>query len=321
LNAIALDVHCHLVPVNTGRLARIADIAWHSDRHLMEIDGSLLQPKSLYAPADLITWMDKNNIERAWVSVPPMVYRQSLEPQSAIAWFSYLNDGLVEICAQFPARLQPMFHLPVEHPEHANAIACRWAAEGHARFAMASGAGPGVVLSDDRYDALWATLNAAKAFLFLHPADSCDGRLHPFYLLNLVGNPFETAVAASHLVFGRVLERFPDMTVCLAHCGGATAMLAGRMQRGLDTSRPGVNLEMQAPRLSVRQLFVDSIAHDADTLAFAGEIFGRDHIVFGSDWPFPMGLPDPHAQLSQLNAPERERIFVDNARVLLKRHG
>ncbi|MFX6949903.1 amidohydrolase family protein, partial [Acinetobacter baumannii] len=79
--------------------------------------------------------------------------------------------------------------------------------------------GAGVMLSDPSYAPLWRALNEASAFLFLPPGESCDARLDPFYLANLLGNPTETAVASAHLVFGGILERHPRLTVCLAHAG------------------------------------------------------------------------------------------------------
>ena len=43
---------------------------------------------------------------------------------------------------------------------------------------------------------------------------------------------------------------------------------------------------------------------------------GQDRILFGSDWPFSMGLPDPHKQLANTDALLRRRIFQDNAKTL-----
>ena len=56
-------------------------------------------------------------------------------------------------------------------------------------------------------------------------------RLSRFYLNNFLGNPFDTAIAAAHLVFGGVLDRFPKLEVCLPHAGGVTPYLMGRLSR------------------------------------------------------------------------------------------
>jgi aminocarboxymuconate-semialdehyde decarboxylase len=39
-------------------------------------------------------------------------------------------------------------------------------------------------------------------------------------------------------------------------------------------------------------MYADCIAHHPSALRLAQDIFGPDHVLFGSDWPFPMGLPE-----------------------------
>ena len=164
---------------------------------------------------------------------------------------------------------------------------------------------------------LWSALHAVRAFLFLHPCKGCDPRYEPFYLHNLLGSPVETALAAAQLAMSGVLERHPDMTVCLAHAGGASAAIAGRLERGQVTGRPGADTGAQKPRLAFKRFCVDCIAHDADALGLAAAMHGREHILFGSDWPFSMGLPDPHKQLADTDPGLRRLIFQDNPRRLL----
>ncbi|MDB5532159.1 MAG: hypothetical protein JWO28_474, partial [Hyphomicrobiales bacterium] len=230
--------------------------------------------------------------------------------------FGLLNDGLARIAHQHPQRLSPLFHLPVEHPELAVAIAREKIATGQVRFSMSAG-GVGHVLSAAAYEPLWDTLNKAAGFLFLHPGEGCDARLDPFYLHNLLGNPTETSIAASHLVFAAVLQRYPDFTICLAHAGGTTAALAGRWQQGHATKRPGLDTTHEAPMLALRRFCVDCIAHDDNALRLAGQVFGEDHVLFGSDWPFPMGLMQPHRQLEKLDGQFRQKIFCDSPERLI----
>lgn len=313
---IALDVHAHLAPIAPERLAAFADAAWDADAMRLMLDGHAVGPPQLFQPAALRQWMDDHGVEQAWVSIPPPLYRQMLAPTPARDWAAYVNDGLAAICAAHPDRMAPLYHLPIEHPTLAQDIAGAWIAKGASHFAVAVGGAPGVVLSDGRYRGLWEILDAKGCFLFLHPGACADGRLAAFYLENLLGNPHETAVAVAHLVFGGVCERYPRIRFCLAHGGGTTAMLAGRWQRGFDTKRPGVDASREAPRDVLQRLLVDSIVHDADAIALAASVFGAEHIVFGSDWPFPMGLPMPEAQLATVSRALAQRIRRDNGDAL-----
>ncbi len=290
---IALDVHAHLIPADAERLAGLPGVIF--DGGTMTIDGAKVGIKALFQPEALIAWMDERGVARALVSAPPPTYRQHLDAADAAAWCAYLNDGLAAICARWPDRLQPLFHVPVEHADLAVEIVRTRG--GGAGFSLAAGGDTAVCFSDAALEPLWQVLNARKAFVFLHPGHCADERQGRFYLENLLGNPCETAIAVGHLVFGGVLARHADVRFCLAHAGGVTAMVAGRWQQGFDTARPGVDTGLPPPRAQLRRFTVDTIAHDPAALALAAEVFGPDNIRFGSDWPFPMGLLDPAKQL------------------------
>ncbi len=314
---IALDVHAHLVPIHPELLAGIDGVGWLADTGRLVVDGHAIGIKKLFQPEKLVAWMEKQKIAQAWVSIPPPLYRQHLAQGQAGRWFSYLNDGLGRICAAYPGRLMPLYHLPLEHPALAVDIAHKCVELGDCGFSMAAGGHEGIVYSDAVLEPLWELLDSHSSFVFMHPGHCCDGRLSAFYLENLVGNPHETAVAVSHLVLGGVCARHPLIRFCLAHGGGTMAMLAGRLQQGFDTSRPGVDTALECPREALRRFRVDCILHDADALALAAAVFGEKHVLFGSDWPFPMGLLQPHAQLTQVGDLLRHRIFALNADALV----
>ena len=311
---IMLDVHAHLAPIDPARLAGLEGVEWNAEQGRLKVDGHVIGIDALYSPQALIAWMDEQNVERAWVSIPPPLYRAHLDEAAARAWCAYLNDTLDGICARYGDRLAPLCHLPLEHPALALEIA---KAPGGMRYAAAAGGYDGA-LSDEAYEGLWQVLDGQRAFLFLHPGHCCDPRLAKFYLENLMGNPLETAVAAAHLAFGGVAARYAGIRFCLAHGGGASAMLAGRYERGYETKRPGVDLALPSPRTAFRGLFVDCIAHDAQALALSASVFGETRILFGSDWPFPMGLPKPHEQLADVDPALLDGIRAGNARLLLE---
>lgn len=318
---IALDVHAHLAPVLPDRLAVIDGVTWSAEEGALTIDGYTLAAKSVYRPEALVAWMDTQRVERAWISIPPPLYRLGLAVAAMRSWVDYANDGLDVLAGRFPDRLAPLYHLPVTQPDLAASVVTARARSSAARFAMPAGSQThDVILSDPAYGPLWSALNAAKAFLFLHPCKGCDPRYEPFYLHNLLGSPMETALAAAHLAMSGVLERHPDMTVCLAHGGGAAAAVAGRLERGQVTGRPGADTGGIRPRSALKRFCVDCISHDADALTLAAAMHGRDHVLFGSDWPFSMGLPDPHEQLADLEPGFRRQIFQANAQALLKRY-
>jgi aminocarboxymuconate-semialdehyde decarboxylase len=138
-------------------------------------------------------------------------------------------------------------------------------------------------------DEVWQVLDALEAFTLIHPGHSPDKRLSAYYLSNLLGNPYETGLAAAELVFADVPGRFPGIRFCLCHGGGVTAALAGRWQRGIDTARPGIEPPSLSVAEALRRFYVDDLVHDPAVLALLQTTFGADQVLAGSDWPFPMG--------------------------------
>ena len=309
---IALDIHTHLIPIDTGRLAGCTGIAWDAAAELLAVDGHEVGIKALFHPEKLVAWMDANTVAHAYISAPPPTYRQHLRGEEARDWCDYLNHGLREIAQSHPRRLTPLLHLPTQDPAIACDIVRAAGAQGQRHFAMPTGTGDERTLAMAEFAPLWAALDAIGAFVFFHPGECADGRLSAFYLGNLLGNPYESTVALVHLILGGVLEAHPSIVPCFAHGGGLLPMVAGRLQRGYDTQRPGVDTAALPPKALLGRIYADCICHGEAGLTAAEETFGKDRVLFGSDWPFPMGLVEPHAQLAEQPAERKRRIFTDN---------
>ncbi len=164
-----------------------------------------------------------------------------------------------------------------------------------------------------------ARLNDGGAFVFFHPGECADGRLTAFYLSNLLGNPYETAVAIGHLTFGGVFERYPDITFLL-RAWRRRAADARRPLRARLCHRPPRHRHQGGSRRARYSAMSASTASSTIRmrLRLPRQVFGETQIVFGSDWPFPMGLIEPHRQMAALDPAQRKRIFCDNPERILK---
>ncbi|MDR3466875.1 MAG: amidohydrolase family protein [Xanthobacteraceae bacterium] len=318
-NSILLDVHAHLAPVFVDRLANQGGVSWDPANSVMTVDGHAVGMKALFRPEELRAWMQQNGVAHAWISAPPPLYRQQLRGADARAWVGYVNDGLSEIAAASEGAFTALMHLPTEAPGEAAAIARAWIDRHHKLFAMPAGTGDDRTLGDAEFEPLWNVLDDAGAFVFFHPGECADGRLSAYYLTNLLGNPYESTVAIAHMVFSGVLERYRNFVPCFAHAGGMVPMVAGRWERGHATARPGLDTQLAPPSKLMSRIHVDCICHSEAAAELADRTFGADNVVFGSDWPFPMGLPDPHRQLADFAAERRTRYLADNPARLLAR--
>jgi aminocarboxymuconate-semialdehyde decarboxylase len=176
-------------------------------------------------------------------------------------------------------------------------------------------------LSDEAFFPVYETLEALGLPMFLHPVFVIgEERLKKFYLTNLLGNPFESAIAAAHLVFGGVLDRFPKLEVVLPHAGGAFPSLVGRLTRGWE-KREELKSIRQPPAAYLRRFWYDTIGYSDAVLEYLVKNVGEDRIVMGSDYCFPIAYEQPVKNVMdnpRLEAAAKQAIVAGNARVLLR---
>ena len=141
-----------------------------------------------------------------------------------------------------------------------------------------------------------------------------------YYLKNLLGNPYDTGVAAASLIFGGVLDAFPKLEVNLPHAGGAFPGLIGRLDHGTKV-RAELKHMKRLPSDYLRRFTYDTIGHDDRINMNLVRLVGADRVLLGSDYCFDMGLDDPVASLSRLkdlSTEEHEAILGKTAAGLLK---
>ena len=137
---------------------------------------------------------------------------------------------------------------------------------------------------------------------------------------NFVGLPFETTIAGASLVFGGVLERYPDIAFCLSHGGGFLPYQAGRFLHAYNMrAEPKVRLR-GSPGDSIARLYHDTITHSPRALQFLIDTAGADHVLLGSDYPFDMGNFDCVARVRDAGLPEsaQARLLGGRAMELLR---
>ena len=181
----------------------------------------------------------------------------------------------------------------------------------------------GLNLSDPAFFPVFEHCQALGLPVGLHPFNVNGAeRLRPYYLTNLLGNPYDTGIAAAHLIFGGVLDRLPKLQVILPHAGGTVPLVWGRLQRGQKV-RPEANKAARKPvKAYLRRFTYDTISHDAGALRYLINTVGADRVMLGTDFCFDMGYERPLDIIQdkgvKLSRAEQAKVIRENAARLLR---
>jgi aminocarboxymuconate-semialdehyde decarboxylase len=179
----------------------------------------------------------------------------------------------------------------------------------------------GKELSEPEFAPLFARLEALGMVVFLHPTGFSQGeRLSEHYLNNVIGDPLETTIAVSHLIFGGVLDRHPRLKVVLPHGGGFLGSYPFRMDHAWRARADCRQHIKKKPTDYLKRLYFDTILFDPRALRYLIDLWGAEHVVLGTDYAFDMGDYDPLGSIQavkRLSAKERAAIAGGNAAKLL----
>jgi aminocarboxymuconate-semialdehyde decarboxylase len=325
----AVDIHAHYFPQSFLDLVEKHGPAHGFEWKLVEGKGPQFKhgavmtgpvgPKFVDLDARLAAMDEQGVAVHALSLSQPMVYwaKDDLARRICEAY----NDALARAHETHPKRLVGLATLPMHQPELALREIERAAKlPGMRGFYIATQV-LGKNLSDPSFLPVYERIESTGLPLFLHPVEVIGAeRLAQFYLTNLLGNPFESAIAAAHLIFGGVLDRFPKLVVCLPHAGGAFPWLVGRLNRGWE-KRADLKHIQQAPVEYLRRFYYDTVGYSDHVIEYVVRVVGADRVLMGSDYCFPIAYERPVEIVTShptLDEKTKHDIVEANARRLLK---
>ena len=249
----------------------------------------------------------------------PMVYWAGRESGNRLA-IGY-NDELARAHQAYPQRLVGLATLPLQAPDLAVREVERAAGLSGVRGFYIATRVLEQELSDPAFFPVYERIEALGLPIFLHPVFVIgQERLKQHYLTNLLGNPFESAIAAAHLIFGGVLDRFPKLAFVLPHAGGAFPWLVGRLHRGWEKRADLKHIE-HGPKDYLRRFHYDTVGYSDTVVEYLVRNVGADRVLMGSDYCFPIAYERPVevvAGNSLLTHEQQHAILEGNARRLLR---
>jgi aminocarboxymuconate-semialdehyde decarboxylase len=323
-----IDMHNHFIaPEVIDYLAREGG---HYSTRIVEREGRrfFLIKESAMRPIDgpisavsaRISDMERGGITAQAVSCVPFLMYPDVSPDLGLAIAQVNNDAMVALASADPARFVPLASVPLQDPKRAARELERAAKLGLRGVEIP----PRVIeqqLDEPRFEPFWTAAEALRIAVCIHPFEAApSGALARYFLGNLVGNLYDTGLAAALLIYGGVLERHPNLQIVLYHAGGALPALIGRLDMGYRLVPECRAAIPRPPSTYARQFHFDIIAHNREMLKHLVHTHGADHFVLGSDYPLPAGLAHPVDEVKGLglDSDAEQKILSGNARRLLQ---
>ena len=302
--SLRVDIHCHYM--NTEVAAKVAHLnpaqhepmAVYSNAATREANANQVKERGpkLTDIAIRLKDMDRMGIDIQAVSPAPHQTYYWTEPGMGAELARAQNERLAEIVAQHPERFVALGTVPLQDVSLAIAELEHCVRKLGMRGVEINPSVEGMDLTDVKLglDRFFAAVQALDVIIFMHPIGFTQGeRLVDHYFSNIIGNPLETTVATSHLIFGGVMERHPKLKIVLPHAGGYLAHYWARMDHAYK-ARPDTHGQMKRkPSSYLEKFYFDTITFDHGMLAHLIARFGADHVLLGTDYPYDMGMERP----------------------------
>jgi predicted TIM-barrel fold metal-dependent hydrolase len=316
-----IDIHCHSYVHDVWPLIQDSDEIGYLKSML---DVAPLKKKIDIDNVDFrLQQMDEQGIDMQAVSLHVGQYHYWAGRDLAAEIVSIQNQRIAELCAAHPDRFVGLGAVALQHPDLAVEQMKHAIKELDMRGFMITGSVNDKELSDPMFHPFWAAAEELGTVIFIHPRNFPAGQSRlegNGALSNVIGNPLETSVALSHLIFEGTLDRYPGVKICAAHGGGYLPSYIGRSDHCVENWSAVCKPTGQLPSEYLKQIYFDSLIYTTENLRHLINTVGADRIVIGTDFPFNMGNVDSVNHIlsvPDLTAEEQEAILGGTAAALL----
>lgn len=264
--------------------------------------------------------LEESGIDKQVLSMTtPGVHIES--PERSVELARMVNDSFAQIAAKHGDRFSAFATLPLNDPKASVDELKRAFEELGFRGATLHSNVNGKALSDPIFWDLFEKAEELEAVFDIHPSFPVGVEaMTDYWLMPLIGFPFDTTLTAAKLVFSGIVERFPRIKWILGHLGGAIPYLAERLDRGYHAFKECRKNISRHPSEYLQEFYYDTVNFDKGALKLAIDFAGADHLLAGSDYPHQIGsLEKMASSIEDLGIPaeDKEKIKGENAAHLM----
>ena len=264
--------------------------------------------------------MDAQAVDMEVLSINPFWYDKERDLAAQIV--KVQNEKLAEFCASHSDRFAAFASLTLQAPDLAVQELQTAIKRQGLKGAAIGGSVNEVDFSDPKFHPVWAKAEELGVPLFIHPRGIPELRTNRLagngWLDNTIGNPLDTTIALSHLIFEGTLDRFPGLKIIAAHGGGYLGSYADRSDHACMVGPKGCNPDIKLkkkPSEYLKQIYFDSLVFTPEAIRHLATQVGASQIVLGSDYPYPWQLsPVDHIfACTSLSDDEKAGVLGRNA--------
>ncbi len=320
-----IDIHNHFFPQAWPDLAaRFGSPDWPSIKHTEPGKADIMVGDRFFRHIYSACWdaekrleeMDRDGVHLQVISATPVLFAYERPAEHALDCARLFNDAGLELCSHGHGRLKSLCQVPLQDIEAACKEITRCKHAGHVGVQIGNHVGeknlddPGIITflhhcADERMGVL------------VHPWDMLGKPRMPNYMMPwTVGMPAETQLGIVAMILGGAFDKLPmTLRICFAHGGGSFAFLLGRLQNAWEHHPAAHGVCVLPPRHYLNRFYVDSAVFDQRALEFLVDTMKAEHVMLGSDYPFPLG--EHHVgelvRSSRLSSRVKEQILGRNA--------
>ena len=297
MRAGPIDIHAHVLPENCLAIPTAT-----GELQLREVNGELhlgnlslsIRTVTMYDMDMILEDMDTYGLAVRAMSPPPFTFALDAPADRAAAFVASVNDGLVAMCEQAPDRLRGLGSLPLADLDAAVAELRRLAEIDWIRGVTVPPLVKGVSFEADPLGPILREAHRLGMCMIVHPMQLPGPGLGHHYLINLLGNPTESAAAIGGVILSGLADELDGLRLAFLHGAGCAPGVLGRWDHGWG-ARPDVSAHCARPPSEVfrDRIWADNLTHSADHLRFLASVTGAERLVLGSDYPFDMAAKDP----------------------------
>jgi len=320
-----IDIHNHFFPRAWPDLAaRYGTPDWPWIKHTEEGKAEIMVGDRFFRHIYSACWdpevrlveMDRDGIDLQIISATPVLFAYERPVEQASDCAQIFNDAALELCAQGKGRLKSFCQVPLQDVDAACKELTRCVRAGHVGVQIGNHVAE-KNLDDPGIVTFLHHCADEGAPVFVHPWDMLGQQRMPKYMMPwTVGMPAETQLGIVAMILGGAFDKLPaKLRICFAHGGGSFSFLLGRLENAWKHHPAARGVCEMPPSRYLDRFYVDSAVFDERALQFLVATMGRDRVMLGSDYPFPLGEHPIGGVIrsSHLTPIQKARLLGENA--------